>query len=60
MDIAACSIASSQTNLRNSASVAVLKKAMDTNTESAQALISQLKTLPSGPPNLGNNIDINV
>jgi hypothetical protein len=52
--IASVATEMSQVQTANAVQVAVLKKAMDIEKQSALQL---LQALPSNPPNLGNNVD---
>jgi hypothetical protein len=42
----------------NAVGIAVLKKAIDIQEQSAQQLIAALPAATSNPPNLGQNVDI--
>lgn len=53
--IAAVATDMSQTQTAQAVQMAVLKKTMDIEAQSAQEM---LKTVPSNPPNLGNNADV--
>lgn len=58
MDVSAiASVATemSQTQTAQAVQIAVLKKAMDIESQSALQL---LQAIPSNPPNLGNNVDL--
>ncbi|EET88866.1 conserved hypothetical protein [Clostridium carboxidivorans P7] len=58
MDIAALSIAMSQSNVIDQASISLMKMAMNTGKENAQNMIDMLEK--SANPNLGQNLDIRV
>ena len=60
MDIAALSVASSQTNVQQAAGISVMKMAMNVTKEQGDA-INQLVSAPAmADPNLGQNIDLLV
>jgi hypothetical protein len=59
MDIAALSMAMSQSRVQESAGIAVMKMAMDTGKENAVQMTEMMKNV-SLDPNLGNNIDVSV
>lgn len=48
----------SQTRTADAAGIAVLKKAMDIQAQTAVQLLQSLPQAASNPPNLGNNIDV--
>jgi hypothetical protein len=56
-DIASTATAMSQQKLGNDVQVAVLKKAMDIDAQSAAALIAAIPLPPSNPPHMGNSVD---
>ena len=56
MDIAALSI---QSKAQTAASIAVMKKAMDTGKENATQMTEMIKN-SAVDPNLGNHIDVSV
>ncbi|MBE6043150.1 MULTISPECIES: YjfB family protein [Clostridium] len=56
MDIGGISMALSQTNVKESAALALMKMGMKHGKENADNMIDMLKT--SVDPNLGSNIDI--
>lgn len=58
MDIAELSVAMSQANVMNQASISVMKMAMDTGKENAKGMTDMIEKLAS--PNLGQNLDIRV
>lgn len=58
MDIAVASMVMSQSKLMDQASIAVMKIAMNTGKENAQAMTDMLEK--SVNPNLGQNLDIRV
>lgn len=58
MDIAGISMAMSQSNVMEQASISVVKIAMDTEKESAQAMTDMLEM--SADPNVGQHIDTRV
>lgn len=58
MDIAGVSMAMSQSKVMDQASIAVMKMAMNTGKENAQAMTDMLER--SASPNLGQNLDIRV
>ncbi len=58
MDIAGASMVMSQSKLMDQASIAVMKIAMNTGKENAQAMTDMLEKSVS--PNLGQNLDIRV
>jgi hypothetical protein len=57
MDIANIS-AAQVSQATNAAGIAVLKKALDIQEQSAQQLIAALPAATATPPNLGQNIDL--
>jgi hypothetical protein len=57
MDIANIS-AAQVSQATNAAGIAVLKKALDIQEQSAQQLIAALPAVAANPPNLGQNVDI--
>ena len=56
MDIAVLSMIMSQSKAQTAASIAVMKKAMDTGKENATQMIKNSAV----DPNLGNHIDVSV
>lgn len=65
MDIAALSTVMSQTKIKQSAGIAVMKQAMDAQKAQSDALIKMMKELPSGgkvpsSETLGTHIDVSV
>lgn len=58
MDIAGASMVMSQSKVMDQASIAVMKIAMNTGKENAQAMTDMLERSVS--PNLGQNLDIRV
>lgn len=62
MDIAALSSALSNVNLKSSVGIAVLDKAMETNTQSGENLIRMMDRSMelSVNPGIGSNIDVSV
>ena len=65
MDIALMSTAYSSMKVQDAASIAVLKKAMDTEQQFSQGLNNMLQTSAksmeiSVSPNLGSNVDVRV
>lgn len=58
MDIAALSIGMNQAKVMDQASISVMKIAMDTGKENAQAMTDMLEK--SVDPNVGQHIDIRV
>ncbi|MBI6872700.1 YjfB family protein [Clostridium aciditolerans] len=58
MDIAGASMVMSQSKVMDQASIAVMKIAMNTGKENAQAMTDMLEKSVS--PNLGQNLDIRV
>jgi hypothetical protein len=58
MDIAGASMVMNQSKLMDQASLAVMKIAMNTGKENAQAMTDMLERSVS--PNLGQNLDIRV
>lgn len=59
MDIAALSIIMSQSKAQTAASIAVMKKAMDTGRENATQMTEIIKN-SAVDHNLGNHIDVSV
>lgn len=59
MDIAELSIIMSQSKAQTAASIAVMKKAMDTGKENATQMTEMIKTI-AVDPNLGKHIDASV
>ncbi|HZK54559.1 MAG TPA: YjfB family protein [Desulfosporosinus sp.] len=59
MDIAALSMILSQSRVQQSASLAVMKLAMDTGKETATQTTEMIRTI-SVNPNLGNNLDVSA
>lgn len=59
MDIAALSIIMSQSKAQTAASIAVMKKAMDTGKENATQMTEMIKTI-AVDSNLGKHIDASV
>lgn len=55
MDIAALSIVNSNTQLREAASLCIMKKVMDTSKENASEMTKMMESLAQ--PNLGSIID---
>ncbi|CAH1190671.1 MULTISPECIES: YjfB family protein [unclassified Paenibacillus] len=60
MDIAALSIAMSQTSLAQSASLQVLSMSKNMAEQQGQQMAEMLKTVPAPHPNLGGSLDISV
>ncbi|MBC2396709.1 YjfB family protein [Clostridium tetanomorphum] len=58
MDIAGMSVAMNQNKLMEATSLAVMKIAMNTGKETAQAMTEMMEK--SMTPNLGQNLDIRV
>ena len=58
MDIAALSMAMSQVNVRQEASVSVMKKSMDQAETNGQEVIKMLEQ--SVQPHVGGSIDLNI
>jgi hypothetical protein len=57
--IAAAASSLAQTNTTNAVQMAVLKKALDIESQSAMQLIeAAAQVVYNNPPNLGNNIDV--
>ena len=48
----------SQTQASDAVGIAVLKKAMDIQAQTAMQLIQSLPQPANNPPNLGNNVDV--
>jgi hypothetical protein len=44
--------------IRDTAGMMVLKKAIDIQAQNAMQLLQALPQLPSNPPNLGNSVDV--
>ncbi|MVX67368.1 putative motility protein [Clostridium chromiireducens] len=59
MDIAALSVAMSQSKAQTEASIAVMKKAMDTGNDNAKQMTEMIKN-SSVDSNLGNHIDVSA
>jgi len=59
MDIAALSVAMSQSRVQQSAGIAIAKMAMDTN-KAASALMTEIMGNVAVDPNLGNNLDVSA
>jgi len=59
MDIAALSIAMSQSRVQQSAGIAVMKMAMDTGKENATQMTEMIKN-SAVDPNLGSHLDVSV
>ena len=59
MDIAALSMVMSQSRVQESASISVMKMAMNTEKESAGQISEMLKNV-AVDPNLGNHLDVRV
>lgn len=59
MDIAALSMAMSQSRVQEAASISVIKMAMDTGKETATQMTEMMKSL-AVEPNLGNYLDVRV
>jgi hypothetical protein len=59
MDIAALSMAMSQSNVQTQASIAVMKMAMDTNQEAGTQMTEMMKDV-AVDPNLGFFIDVRI
>ena len=59
MDIAALSMVMSQSKAQTAASIAVMKKAMDTGKENATQMTEMIKN-SAVDPNLGNHIDVSA
>ena len=57
MDIAALSIAMSQTKVQESFGIAVMKMAMNDGNESAVQMTNMMKNY-AAEPNLGHNLDV--
>ena len=57
MDIAALSMGLSRNSVANQASVSIMKKVMDTQTQSAQALIQNMSAATSAAPS-NHKIDV--
>jgi hypothetical protein len=51
-------VSSALTQGSDAASIAVLKKAMDIQAQSATQLIEALPQVTNNPPNLGNGVDV--
>jgi len=61
MDIAALSVVMSQSNIQQQASLSVMKMAMNVQQTTGDSIASLAGTaLPSGDPNVGSNIDIQI
>lgn len=60
MDIAALSIAMSQTSLAQSASLQVFSMSKNMAEQQGQQMAEMLKTVPAPHPNLGGSLDISV
>jgi Putative motility protein len=56
-DIASLATSMQQTKTQQEVGVTVLKKALDSQTQTAQAMIATLPQPPNLPPNLGQNIN---
>jgi hypothetical protein len=52
--------AMSPVEIRDAANTAVLKKALDIQTQNAAQLLEALPQVPSNPPNLGISVDVKV
>lgn len=52
--------AMSSVEIRDAANMAVLKKAIDIQAQSAAQLLDALPQVSSNPPNLGNSVDVKV
>ena len=59
MDIAALSMVMSQSKAQTAASIAVMKKAMDTGKENATQMTEMIKN-SAVDANLGNHIDVSA
>jgi len=59
MDIAALSMAMSQSTVQQSAGIAVMKMAMDTGKENATQMTEMIKN-SAVDPNLGSHLDVSV
>jgi len=59
MDIAALSMAMSQSKVQTAAGIAVMKMAMDTGKESATQMTEMIEN-SAVDPNLGNHIDVSA
>lgn len=59
MDIAAISMVMGQSKVETAASIAVMKKAMDTSKENATQMTEMMKN-SAVDPNLGNYIDVSA
>lgn len=59
MDIAALSMAMSQSRVQETASISVMKMAMDTGKETAAQMTDMMQSLATDP-NLGNHLDVRV
>ncbi|WP_123053473.1 YjfB family protein [Clostridium sp. JN-1] len=59
MDIASLSMVMSQSKVQTAASIAVMKKAMDTNKENAAQMTEMMRNV-AVDPNLGNHIDVSA
>ncbi|MDO7906934.1 YjfB family protein [Paenibacillus sp. JX-17] len=60
MDIAAMSMAMSQTQLAQQASIQVLNMAKEQAQSQGQGLVQLLQSSPSPHPNLGSRLDISI
>ena len=61
MDIAAASMSLSMMNVGNQASVAILKKAMDAQSQTAEAMIQDLaRAVPAPPMPAGQHLDVYI
>lgn len=59
MDIAALSMAMNQSRVQESASIAVMKIAMNTGKDNATQMAEMISNL-AVDPNLGNNLDVSA
>jgi|GEM_PF-4878472 len=61
MDITSLSMMASMGNVQNQAGLMIMKKAMDTNQQSSQSMMTLLAATPTlSPAHLGQTIDISV
>ena len=60
MDIAALSIAMSQSQLMQNVSLAVADKVMETQQQQVQQMTQSMKSVHAPHPNLGQMIDISI
>lgn len=59
MDIAELSVAMSQSNVQQSAGIALIKKAMDNGEQNAMQMTEMMQS-NAVDPNLGQNVDVRV